>query len=47
MIDFRPGKFAHATDPAVIERELAEAGFRKIAQHDFIERQSFLVFAAQ
>jgi predicted methyltransferase len=47
VLDYRPGKFVHATDPAVIERELAEAGFRKLAQHDFIERQSFLVFAAE
>ena len=46
VIDYRPGKFVHATAPAVIERELAAAGFRKLAPHDFIERQSFLVFAA-
>jgi arsenite methyltransferase len=39
VIDFRPGTFAHATDPALIERELGKAGFRKIARHDFIERQ--------
>ncbi|MBM4382340.1 MAG: methyltransferase domain-containing protein [Deltaproteobacteria bacterium] len=47
VIDFLPEKFSHATDPAVIERELVQAGFRKTAQHDFLERQSFLVFAAE
>jgi len=46
VVDFLPEKFAHATDPALIERELTQAGFRKVARHDFLERQSFLVFAA-
>lgn len=47
VIDFRPGEFAHATDPSLIERELAEAGFAKLAEHDFIGRQSFGVFEAR
>jgi predicted methyltransferase len=46
VIDFEPGEFAHATDPALIERELEDAGFHKAAQHDFLRRQSFVEFAA-
>lgn len=44
VIDFRPGAFRHATDPETIRRELGEAGFTLEAEHDFLEKQSFLVF---
>jgi ubiquinone/menaquinone biosynthesis C-methylase UbiE len=34
----------HATDPAVIRTAMTAAGYRQIAGHDFLPRQSFQVF---
>ena len=36
--------FGHSTPPQEIEREMADAGYRTAASHDFLSRQSFLVF---
>ena len=33
-------------EPAVIESELAKAGYKQVARHDFLPRQEFLVFTA-
>jgi ubiquinone/menaquinone biosynthesis C-methylase UbiE len=49
VIDLRPHGlfqriFPHATEAATVEAEMREAGFRLAARHDFLERQSFLVF---
>lgn len=35
---------AHFTYPALIDREMAAAGYDLVASHDFLERQSFRVF---
>jgi arsenite methyltransferase len=49
VIEYRPeGGFfheRHATGPEVIRRELEEAGWVLLVEHDFLERQSFLVFS--
>ena len=37
--------FGHATRPAVIRREMAAAGYRLLAEHDFLRRQGFLIFS--
>ena len=36
--------FGHWTAPDVIRRELEAAGYRQVSQHDFLERQNFLIF---
>jgi predicted methyltransferase len=52
VVEYRPesGWFgttsSHATAPEEIEREMTAAGYRLDARHDFLERQSFLVFRA-
>ena len=38
--------FGHNTPPDVIQSEMESAGYRLAAEHDFLDRQSFLVFAA-
>ena len=50
IIDFRkdapegpPAHFRLA--PEQIEKEMAEAGYARVAQHDFLPRQHFLIFA--
>jgi len=48
IVDFTPGRApfgAHGTDPDTIVRELGDAGYALVARHDFLETQSFLVFA--
>ena len=42
VIDYRDGK--HGTDPAVVREEMQAAGYTLLADHDFLERQGFLVF---
>jgi ubiquinone/menaquinone biosynthesis C-methylase UbiE len=37
--------FKHFTPPAVVKKEMEEAGYGLVAEHDFIERQSFLIYA--
>jgi predicted methyltransferase len=52
VVEYRPesgwfgGTSSHATGADVIEREMEAAGFRLDASHDFLERQSFIVFSA-
>ena len=49
MVEYRPGWFSrltgHATGSEEIEREMAEAGYQKVEQYDWLSRQSFVVFA--
>lgn len=42
---WHPG--GHSTPPAAIRDEMEEAGYRLVAEHDWLERQGFLVFAPQ
>jgi hypothetical protein len=35
----------HTSDPAMVDEEMTEAGYRRLAQFDFIYTQSFLVYA--
>jgi ubiquinone/menaquinone biosynthesis C-methylase UbiE len=46
IIELREGGFpaGHFTSPEVIQSELEAAGYALAARHDFLERQSFLVF---
>jgi ubiquinone/menaquinone biosynthesis C-methylase UbiE len=37
--------FGHATSPEAIEREMGEAGYEVVARPNFLEEQTFLVFA--
>ncbi len=37
--------FGHNTPPDDIRREMAAAGYRQVASHDWLERQSFLIFS--
>jgi ubiquinone/menaquinone biosynthesis C-methylase UbiE len=51
VVEFRPEGllqriFPHATAAEGIRSEMEAAGFRLQAEHDFLERQSFLVFTA-
>jgi arsenite methyltransferase len=34
----------HWSDPAAVRREMTEAGYRRVAEHDFLPMQSFQVF---
>jgi predicted methyltransferase len=47
IVEFRPDVTSHATERATIEAELAAAGFRLVKSFDYLERQHFLVFAAE
>lgn len=38
--------FGHFTSADAIEREMAEAGYERLARHELLERQSFQVFRA-
>jgi ubiquinone/menaquinone biosynthesis C-methylase UbiE len=49
IIDFLPEGwlqklFPHGTDPEEVRSEMTAAGYRLEREHDFLERQSFLVF---
>jgi arsenite methyltransferase len=46
VVEYRPAATSHATERETIESELAAAGFRLVKSHDYLERQHFLVFAA-
>jgi predicted methyltransferase len=39
--------FPHYTPPETIRAEMTAAGYRLVAEHDFLERQSFQVFEAE
>jgi predicted methyltransferase len=49
IVELAGGGFpaGHHTDAAVIRDEMARAGYREIAAHNFLERQHFLVFALE
>jgi ubiquinone/menaquinone biosynthesis C-methylase UbiE len=51
IVEYEPGKagwfartFGHSTPREEIVAALESAGYRLVAEHDFLERQSFLVF---
>lgn len=48
VVEYKEGGWfsSHATPAETIERELGAAGYRLERRHIFLERQSFLVFAA-
>jgi len=49
IVDFDGPGFlrSHYSEKADIERDMEQAGYRLVATHDFLDRQSFLVFAAE
>lgn len=46
IVEYRPDVTSHSTPRETIEAELAAAGFRLVKSFDYLERQYFLVFAA-
>jgi arsenite methyltransferase len=46
VVEARPKRllFGHGTDPDTITSTMAKAGYTLVDQHDFLVRQSFLVF---
>jgi predicted methyltransferase len=47
IVEFKPEKFSHSTARETIEQELTAAGFRLVKAFDYLDRQHFLVFAAE
>jgi predicted methyltransferase len=47
IVEFRPEVTSHATARETIEEEMTAAGYRLVKAHDYLERQYFLVFAAE
>jgi predicted methyltransferase len=47
IVEFRPDVTSHSTARETIEQELLAAGFRLVKSFDYLERQHFLVFAAE
>jgi predicted methyltransferase len=47
IVEFRPEATSHSTPRETIESELGAAGFRLVKSFDYLERQHFLVFAAE
>ncbi|MEN8161379.1 MAG: methyltransferase domain-containing protein [Myxococcota bacterium] len=47
IVEFRPEVTSHATARETIEEEMAAAGYRLDKAHDYLERQHFLIFAAE
>ena len=47
IVEFRPEKTSHATARETIEAEMTAAGYTLVKAHDYLERQYFLVFAAE
>jgi cyclopropane fatty-acyl-phospholipid synthase-like methyltransferase len=47
IVEFRPEVTSHATARETIEEEMAAAGYRLAKAHDYLERQHFLIFAAE
>lgn len=47
VVELREGGFppGHGTAPETIREDLESAGYRRVASHDYLERQSFQVFA--
>jgi predicted methyltransferase len=47
IVEFRPEKFSHSTARETIDAEMTAAGFRLVKAFDYLDRQHFLVFAAE
>lgn len=47
IVEFRPEVTSHSTARETIEEEMTAAGYRLAKAHDYLERQYFLVFAAE
>jgi predicted methyltransferase len=47
IVEYRPDVTRHSTPREAIEQELSAAGFRLVKAFDYLERQHFLVFAAE
>jgi cyclopropane fatty-acyl-phospholipid synthase-like methyltransferase len=47
IVEFRPEKFSHSTARETIDEEMTAAGFRLVKAFDYLDRQHFLVFAAE
>ena len=47
MDESMPEVTSHATARETIEEEMTAAGFRLAKAHDYLERQHFLIFAAE
>jgi predicted methyltransferase len=42
IVEYREGQ--HATRPEIIRREMGQAGYVLVAEHDYLEKQDFAVF---
>jgi predicted methyltransferase len=47
IVEIRPEVTTHATARETIEEEMTAAGYRLVTAHDYLERQYFLIFAAE
>jgi predicted methyltransferase len=47
IVEFKPEKFSHSTARETIDEEMTAAGFRLVKAFDYLDRQHFLVFAAE
>lgn len=47
IVEFKPEKFSHSTARETIDEEMSAAGFRLVKDFDYLERQHFLVYAAE
>jgi predicted methyltransferase len=47
IVEFEPEKFSHSTARETIDQEMTAAGFRLVKAFDYLERQHFLVYAAE
>jgi predicted methyltransferase len=47
IVEFRPEKFSHSTARETIDEEMTAAGFRLVKAFDYLDRQHFLVYAAE
>ena len=47
IVEFKPEKFSHSTARETIDEEMGAAGFRLVKAFDYLERQHFLVYAAE
>lgn len=49
IVEYRRGSLltriiGHASDPAAVKRDMGQAGYRLLAEHDLVKGQLFLVF---
>lgn len=47
VVDYRPEATSHSTPRATIVEELEAAGFSLVEEHDWLDRQCFLVFSPE